>query len=72
LGERIKKWRLERGLFQVDLAKMMGVNEMTMVNWEREGTKPTKRNLERIKVILRFRPSTYTTEYRSQLGNQQN
>jgi hypothetical protein len=25
--ERIKKWRLEQGLFQVDLAKMTGVSD---------------------------------------------
>jgi hypothetical protein len=29
LGERIKKWRLEQGFFQRDLAKMVGVNEMS-------------------------------------------
>jgi len=29
LGEGIKKWRLERGLFQRDLAKMVSVNEMS-------------------------------------------
>jgi DNA-binding XRE family transcriptional regulator len=51
-GERIKKWRLERGLFQRDLAKIIGVDEMTIVNWERGRTKPTKKNLDRIKAIL--------------------
>jgi DNA-binding XRE family transcriptional regulator len=58
LGERIKKLRLERGLFQRDLAKMIGVNEMTIVNWEKGRTRPTKRNLERIKIILGFEPPT--------------
>ena len=52
LGERLRKWRLERGLCQVDLAKMVGVNEMTIVNWEKGRTKPTKKNLDRIKAIL--------------------
>jgi transcriptional regulator with XRE-family HTH domain len=52
LGERLRKWRLERGLYQVDLAKMVGVNEMTIVNWEKGRTKPTKKNLERINAIL--------------------
>jgi DNA-binding XRE family transcriptional regulator len=32
LGERIKKWGLEKGLFQKDLAKMIGMDEMTIVN----------------------------------------
>jgi DNA-binding transcriptional regulator YiaG len=52
LGERIKKWRLEQELFQRDLAKMIGVDEMTIVNWETGKTKPTKKNLERLKTIL--------------------
>jgi DNA-binding XRE family transcriptional regulator len=52
LGERIKKWRLEQGLFQVDLAKRIGVSEMTIVNWEKEWTKPTKKNLERLQKLL--------------------
>lgn len=52
LGERIKKWRLERGLFQVDLAKMVGVNEMTIVNWEKGRTRPTEKNWEKLRAVL--------------------
>jgi ribosome-binding protein aMBF1 (putative translation factor) len=52
LAECIRKWRLERGLLQVDLAKMVGVNEMTILNWVKGRTKPTRRNWERIKEIL--------------------
>jgi DNA-binding XRE family transcriptional regulator len=48
LGERIKKWRLEQGLFQRDLVKMVGMNEMTIVNWENGRTKPTRKNLGKI------------------------
>jgi transcriptional regulator with XRE-family HTH domain len=58
LGERIKKWRLEQGLFQSDLAKMIGVDEMTIVNWERGSTKPIKQNLERLEKILGDLPSS--------------
>jgi DNA-binding XRE family transcriptional regulator len=58
LGERIKKWRLEKGLFQRDLAKLIGVDEMTIVNWEKGRTKPTKKNLDGIKAILEFELST--------------
>jgi DNA-binding XRE family transcriptional regulator len=53
LGERLKKCRLERGLFQVDLAKRVGVSEMTIVNWKTGKTKPRKKNLEKLKTILR-------------------
>jgi ribosome-binding protein aMBF1 (putative translation factor) len=53
LGERIKKWRLERGLFQRDLAKIIGVSEMTIVNWEKRRTKPTEKNIEKLETILK-------------------
>jgi DNA-binding XRE family transcriptional regulator len=43
---------VERGLFQRDLDKLIGVDEMTIVNWEKGRTKPTKKNLEALKVIL--------------------
>jgi transcriptional regulator with XRE-family HTH domain len=52
LGERIKKWRLEQDLYQVDLAKRIGVTEMTIVNWEKEWTKPTKKNLDALEKLL--------------------
>jgi len=58
LGERIKKWRVEQGLFQVDLAKRIGVSEMTIVNWEKGRTKPTEKNLGRIKRVFGFEPRT--------------
>ena len=53
LGDRIKKWRLERGLFQVDLAKRIGVSEMTIVNWEKGRTKPKEKNIEKLKAALK-------------------
>jgi transcriptional regulator with XRE-family HTH domain len=52
LGEIIRKWRLEQGLFQRDLARMLGVDEMTIVNWEKGKTKPAKRYLERLKELI--------------------
>jgi DNA-binding XRE family transcriptional regulator len=36
----------------VDLAKRIGVSEMTIVNWEKGRVRPMKRNLGRIKAIL--------------------
>jgi len=58
LGEWIKKWRLEQGLFQVDLAKRIGVSEMTIVNWEKRRTKPVKKSLEKLEKILGNSPSS--------------
>ncbi len=53
LGDRIRKWRLEQGLFQVDLAKRIGVSKMTIVNWEKGRTKQIKQNFERLEKILK-------------------
>ena len=36
LGDYIRKWRMEQGISQVELAKAIGVHEMTIVNWEIE------------------------------------
>jgi DNA-binding XRE family transcriptional regulator len=52
LEERIRKWRLEQGLLQVDLAKMVGVNEMTIVDWEKGRTNSAKKNLEGLQKLL--------------------
>ena len=41
-------------MFQVGLAKRIGVSEMTIVNWEKGRTKPAKKNseeLEKLEVI---------------------
>lgn len=43
LGEHIRKFRKDKGLFQADLARMLGVNEMTIVNWEIRGMVPRVR-----------------------------
>jgi transcriptional regulator with XRE-family HTH domain len=58
LGERIKKWRLEQGLIQKDLAKLIGVDEMTIVNWEKGRTKPIRQYLKRLEKILGNLPSS--------------
>jgi DNA-binding XRE family transcriptional regulator len=34
LGEYIRKYRKDEGISQVELAKAIDVNEMTIVNWE--------------------------------------
>jgi hypothetical protein len=32
LRNYIRKWRMDKGIFQADLARMLGVVEMTVVN----------------------------------------
>ena len=43
-GKYIKKARLEKGLKQVDVARAIGVDEMTIVNWERYDTLPKRKD----------------------------
>lgn len=37
-GEYIRKARLEKGLKQAEVARVVGVNEDTVVNWDRTPT----------------------------------
>jgi len=43
---------MEQGLLQVDMAKKIGVTEMTIVNWEKGKTKPDKKKFEKLRTIL--------------------
>jgi DNA-binding XRE family transcriptional regulator len=45
LGNYIRKWRMDKGISQVELARTLGVNEMTIVNWE------IKAKVPRIKAV---------------------
>jgi transcriptional regulator with XRE-family HTH domain len=48
LGDHIKKRRLELGLFQSDVAEIIGVTEPTVTNWEKNRTQPALRALPKI------------------------
>jgi ribosome-binding protein aMBF1 (putative translation factor) len=43
-----------KGFFQRDLAKMLGVDEMTIVNWEKGYTKPSQDKMKKLKSILKI------------------
>jgi transcriptional regulator with XRE-family HTH domain len=43
VGMYIRKVRLEKGLKQVDVTVAIGVDEMTIVNWEKRQAFPTGR-----------------------------
>ncbi len=47
LGEHLKKWRRELGLFQREAAARMGIATETYINWEKGKTEP---------VAAQFRP----------------
>jgi DNA-binding XRE family transcriptional regulator len=52
LGERIRRFRLEQGLYQVQLAELARVDEMTIVNWEKGRTVPQGERLARLATAL--------------------
>ncbi|NIR50066.1 helix-turn-helix transcriptional regulator [candidate division KSB1 bacterium] len=54
MGLYIKKLRLDKGLSQKYLAKLLGVTPGTSINWERERVRPRKRSVERLKQVLNW------------------
>ncbi|MDR7435959.1 MAG: helix-turn-helix transcriptional regulator [Armatimonadota bacterium] len=56
LGEHLRKRRLDLGLSQSQVAKQLGVDEMTVVNWEKGRTQPSIRYLPRILAFLGYVP----------------
>jgi transcriptional regulator with XRE-family HTH domain len=55
LGERIKKKRMDMGLYQKDVAKLIGVSIDTVILWEKSRTKPSRKNLRRIMQFLEMK-----------------
>jgi DNA-binding XRE family transcriptional regulator len=45
LGDYIRKYRKDKGISQVELSEKLGVNEMTIVNWEIRGMVPRIRSV---------------------------
>lgn len=56
LGDYLKKRRLEFGLLQRDVAKILGVDTCTVTNWEKNHTKPMLRLLPKIVEFLGYDP----------------
>ena len=52
LGEKIRKHRMDLGLFQKDVAIFVGVATDTVTFWEKGRTKPNELHLRRIKQFL--------------------
>ena len=52
LGERLRAWRLERGLEQRDVAAMLGVRPATVGRWERDQRRPAKKLLPGVLALL--------------------
>jgi len=52
LGDHIRKRRLDLGLFQRDLARRLGADAKTLLNWEKGRTEPRLRFLPAILAFL--------------------
>jgi len=52
LGERLKAWRLERGLEQRDVAAMLGVQSATVGRWERDQKRPAIQLMPGVLMLL--------------------
>jgi DNA-binding XRE family transcriptional regulator len=52
IGEKLKKKRLDLGLFQKDVAEIIGVDVNTITLWEKGTYEPSKRFLMKIERFL--------------------
>jgi DNA-binding XRE family transcriptional regulator len=50
---------MEKGIFQRDLAKVIGVNEITIVNWEKGQTRPARDKILKINSIWKIWPGFF-------------
>jgi DNA-binding XRE family transcriptional regulator len=57
IGDKLKKVRLQRHLFQADVARHLGVDPATIHNWECKIYPPAKRYMSRIENWI-TKPST--------------
>jgi DNA-binding transcriptional regulator YiaG len=56
LGEHVRKRRLERHLLQYQLAKLLGVDRISVQNWERRVYEPSPRVIEKVIRFLGYDP----------------
>ena len=51
-GQKLRKSRIDGGLMIKDLAKMLGVTQDTVINWELRGISPSSQNLKSVENVL--------------------
>jgi transcriptional regulator with XRE-family HTH domain len=56
VGDAIRKRPMDLGLRQLDVARIIGCNEMTVVNWELGHTAPSIRQITKVIAFLGFDP----------------
>jgi DNA-binding XRE family transcriptional regulator len=53
IGEAIRKRRLDLGLRQIDVARIIGCNQMSIVNWEKGHTQPRINKMAGVERFLK-------------------
>ncbi|MGE0129490.1 MAG: helix-turn-helix domain-containing protein [Blastocatellales bacterium] len=61
LGDWIRKTRLDQGLFQEQVAQMLGVTEQSVTNWELHYNEPEALHIPRIIEFIGYCPYDPTT-----------
>ena len=56
MGDHLRKGRLDLGLLQKEVAERLGVDAMTICNWETNRTSPQLRFIPRIIAFLGYNP----------------
>ena len=56
LGEHLRKRRIDLKLFQKDIARIIGVDEASIWNWENNRTKPVLKLVPEIIEFLGYNP----------------
>jgi len=62
MGEHLRNRRIEKRLFQGDLAKLLRVDRMTIQNWERGIWSPAIQYLPRLFEFLGYDPEPLPAE----------
>ena len=59
IGEHIRKRRLEQSLFQSDVARIIGVEETSIYNWESNRSNPSVKYIPTIIKFLGYVPDIF-------------
>ena len=59
IGEHIRKRRLEQNLFQADVARLIGVEETSIYNWESNRSNPSVKYIPEIIKFLGYLPDIF-------------
>ena len=68
VGEHVRKRRLDLNLRQIDAAKIIGCDEMTVVNWEKGHTQPSVNHMAGVVRFLGFQPLPEWGQFGSEVG----